>query len=219
MGDTEGNYTFYTYDYPSNGIQNGATDGFALSYQGTVITGQFLSYEGTFTATDGPANGMTSTNIGVSESSSTQTNESLQLSGTGSQYSDFTWQSPATNTKGSINNNQTFSNISGNSDIIKKSGWSEPTNIDYKLYLGTSGLNTTNSIEVGSFTIRDGGSSSDGDSNPTTLTDISFDIDKYENIQAIAIIDGTTNVAELTGNDVDATVDFSGLSIVAPDDG
>ena len=217
VGNTIGNYTFYTWE-PSS-IQNGDPDGLCLSYNGTVISGQFLSYEGTFTATDGPANGITSTNIGVSESSSTQTDESLQLSGTGSQYSDFTWQSPATNTKGSINNNQTFSNISGNSDIIKKSGWNEPTNIDYTLYDVTSGLTTTNSIEVAKFTIRDGGGTNDSDGVSTTLTDISIDIDKYENIQAIAIIDGTTNVAELTGNDVDATVDFSGLSIVAPDDG
>src|SRR5687767_6809688 len=50
--------------YPSNGIQNGAPDGIALVNGTTVI--QFLSYEGTFTATTETANGMTSTNIGVS---------------------------------------------------------------------------------------------------------------------------------------------------------
>jgi hypothetical protein len=32
----------------------------------------------------------------------------LQLSGSGKQYSDFTWQAPASKTKGTMNNNQTF---------------------------------------------------------------------------------------------------------------
>ena len=70
---------------------------------------QFLSYEGQLTATDGPANGVTSTDIGVSETSNTQAGFSLQLSGTGSKYSDFNWQSAATSTAGNKNNNQTFS--------------------------------------------------------------------------------------------------------------
>ncbi|MGC9337758.1 MAG: hypothetical protein ACP5EQ_06655 [Candidatus Cloacimonadia bacterium] len=105
-GITSGNFTIY-YKYIS-GIQNGAPDGMALDYQGTVITGQFLSYEGSFTATDGPANGLTSTDIGVSESGSTPVGESLQLSGSGTQYSEFTWQPPATATAGNLNNGQTF---------------------------------------------------------------------------------------------------------------
>jgi PKD repeat protein len=108
VGSSSGNFTFFYFIYPTNGIQNGAPDGMALSYQGTVITGQFLSYEGTLTATDGPANGMTSTDIGVSESSSTPVGESLQLSGSGTSYSSFTWQPPAAETPGALNNNQTF---------------------------------------------------------------------------------------------------------------
>ena len=105
QGNTVGNYTFFYWE-PSS-IQNGP-DGIALSYNGTLISGQFLSYEGSFSATDGPANGQTSTDVGVSESSTTPTGQSLQLSGTGTQYSDFSWQSPATATKGAINNGQTF---------------------------------------------------------------------------------------------------------------
>ena len=68
-----------------------------------------MSYEGSFTAADGPAIGITSTDIGVSETSSTPIGESLQLGGTGTQYSDFTWNPPAAETKGIINNGQTFS--------------------------------------------------------------------------------------------------------------
>jgi hypothetical protein len=87
-------------------LQNGP-DGFALvNPSGTVI--QFLSYEGSFTATDGAASGMTSVDVGVAESDSTAATESLQLRGTGSQYSDFTWSSPASSTFGSINTSQTI---------------------------------------------------------------------------------------------------------------
>jgi hypothetical protein len=91
-----------------SGIQNGAPDGLALiAADGTTVI-QFLSYEGTFTANDGPASGMTSTDIGVAESSSTPTGESLQLIGTGTQYSDFTWSGPIASTEGLANTGQTL---------------------------------------------------------------------------------------------------------------
>ena len=94
-------------NYPTNGIQNGGPDGIVLlDDQNTVI--QFLSYEGSFTATNGPANGMTSTDIGVSESFSTPIGFSLQLSGTGTTYEDFIWNSPAQNSFGDCNTNQNF---------------------------------------------------------------------------------------------------------------
>lgn len=111
VGNSVGNFTIYYFNYTDAGssIQNGAPDGVALSYNGTLISGQFLSYEGSFTGVGGPADGITSTDIGVSETSSTPVGESLQLSGNGTQYSDFTWQSPATATAGALNNNQTFS--------------------------------------------------------------------------------------------------------------
>lgn len=104
VGASSGNFTFYYYTYPANGIQNGAPDGMALVYQGTVVTDQFLSYEGTLTASDGPAAGLTSVDIGVAEPG--QIGESLQLSGNGTQYSDFVWNPPATETPGNLNNNQ-----------------------------------------------------------------------------------------------------------------
>lgn len=93
--------------YPTNGIQNGPADGIALvNCGGTVI--QFLSYEGVITATNGPANGMTSTDIGVSEAGSTS-GSSLQLTGNGANYSSFTWQTegPASSF-GSLNAGQTI---------------------------------------------------------------------------------------------------------------
>ncbi len=89
------------------GLQNGAPDGLAMvDDEGTVV--QFLSYEGSFTATDGPADDLMSVNIGVSEATTTTVGYSLQLSGTGCAYADFTWQSPAANTSGDVNTYQTF---------------------------------------------------------------------------------------------------------------
>lgn len=92
---------------PDLAIQNGAPDGMALVDDcGTVI--QFLSYEGTFKASGGPAMGMFSTDIGVVESSSTPADYSLQLSGTGKVYEHFTWNEAAENTFGEVNRGQTF---------------------------------------------------------------------------------------------------------------
>ncbi|WKV11841.1 lamin tail domain-containing protein [Marivirga harenae] len=103
-GDNQNNFTIYYLEI--SGIQNGAPDGFSLDYDGTLI--QFISYEGSFTAEDGPANGMVSEDVIVEETTSTPIGESLQLSGSGTAYSNFTWQSPASESKGQLNNGQTF---------------------------------------------------------------------------------------------------------------
>ena len=93
--------------YPTNGVQNGPSDGMALvDSAGTVV--QFLSYEGAITAADGPAQGMSSVDIGVGETNSTAPGTSLQLSGSGSDYGQFSWQGSATQTFGACNNGQSF---------------------------------------------------------------------------------------------------------------
>jgi len=107
-GSTNDGYTFYYYMYPENGIQNGPEDGICIDYQGTAIDGQFISYEGVLTGTDGPATGITSTDIGVYEDSTTEPGNSLQLSGEGTAYSNFIWQWPAVETPGELNNDQSF---------------------------------------------------------------------------------------------------------------
>lgn len=98
---------FGTLWFAISGLQNGAPDGVALvAADGAVL--QFLSYEGEFAATNGPASGISSTDIGMAETSSTPIGQSLQLIGSGVQYSDFAWQSPADGTAGQVNTNQTF---------------------------------------------------------------------------------------------------------------
>lgn len=95
-----------TVFFPISGLQNGAPDGLALDSDGTLI--QFLSYEGVFTASNGVASGVTSTDIGVAETGSTLVGESLQLTGSGTTYENFTWSGPLTNTYDGINTGQTF---------------------------------------------------------------------------------------------------------------
>lgn len=83
-------------NYPTNGIQNGAPDGIALvDNLGGVV--ELLSYEGSFTAVGGPANGLTLPDIGVSQNGSGAIGLSLQRSETGA------WQSEAANTFGTCN--------------------------------------------------------------------------------------------------------------------
>ena len=98
---------FGTLSFTQSGIQNGSPDGLALVDSGSNVV-QFLSYEGTFVAGSGPASGMASTDIGVAESSSTPVGFSLQLTGTGTEYEDFSWAAPAADTFGSVNTGQVF---------------------------------------------------------------------------------------------------------------
>ncbi|MCO6511569.1 MAG: hypothetical protein J5I65_12325, partial [Aridibacter famidurans] len=107
IADQQGGYGTAVIDYPANGIQNGSPDGIALLGPGDEIL-QFLCYEGSFAAVGGVADGVTCTDIGVSEAGSEPIGLSLQLSGSGSTYGDFTWNAPAAHTPGQPNNGQTF---------------------------------------------------------------------------------------------------------------
>ncbi len=101
--DTVNGFAFYTLDIT---LQNGAPDGLALAYDDQVL--QFLSYEGVFTATDGVAAGLESTDIGVSEPANTPLGATLQLTGTGDSYCDFRWELLPAGTYGTLNDGQSF---------------------------------------------------------------------------------------------------------------
>jgi len=79
-----------TIAYAWDPIQNGAPDGMALVDNNGILV-QFLSYEGSFVAVGGEANGIMSTDIGVSESGTTPVGFSLQLVGIGLTYEQFAW--------------------------------------------------------------------------------------------------------------------------------
>ena len=65
-----------------SGLQNGSPDGLAL-VNGSGVVLEFLSYEGSFTATNGPASGTGSTDVGVSEPGSDPVGSSIQLTDAG----------------------------------------------------------------------------------------------------------------------------------------
>ena len=82
-------------NYATNGIQNGAPDGLALVDASSTVV-EFLSYEGVLTASNGPAAGLTSTDIGVAETGSEAAGQSLQRI-------DGVWAPPAASTFGVLN--------------------------------------------------------------------------------------------------------------------
>jgi len=71
-------------------------------------TVELISYEGSFVATSGPAAGMTSVDIGVSEASTTPSGMTLQKTGSGNEGADFTWSGPGRGSPGAPNAGQVF---------------------------------------------------------------------------------------------------------------
>ena len=89
-------------NYPSNGIQNGAPDGIALvgpGVPGPVVI-EFLSYEGSFNAVGGAANGMASTDIGVFEAGTESASPVTSLKRNGATT---IWSGPSPNNFGACN--------------------------------------------------------------------------------------------------------------------
>ena len=76
-------------------IQNGP-DAWALVNASGQVT-EFISYEGAFAATNGPANGLTSTQLPVSETNATGTSRSIQRA------LNSVWYGPRTSTFGACN--------------------------------------------------------------------------------------------------------------------
>jgi hypothetical protein len=68
----------------------------------------FLSYGGVIQAVEGPATGLVSVDIGLTESPQTPSDHSLQLDGSGSVYGNFSWSGPIGQTRGAINTAQIF---------------------------------------------------------------------------------------------------------------
>lgn len=108
-----------TVTWPRDGLQNGPSDGIALiDGNGNVV--EFISYEGAITAADGPAKGLRSRNLPVSESGTAPIGTSLQLTGRGRTANDFQWAPSSTQSFGACNAGQTFGG-SGGGDTVPPS--------------------------------------------------------------------------------------------------
>jgi endonuclease I len=94
-------------EYPRDGLQNGPNDAIALVDAGGAVA-QFLGYEGSVTAASGPAAGLTSDSLPVSEGSGTAAGTSLQLRGSGGAYDDFSWAASSAASFGACNSGQSF---------------------------------------------------------------------------------------------------------------
>ncbi|MFZ4058925.1 MAG: beta strand repeat-containing protein, partial [Ferruginibacter sp.] len=108
---------------------------------------------------------------------------------------------------------------SPNSNIIRNTGFTEPSNVDYYTYQENADLTSANSLEVAQFTIQDGSGVADYDVLNTGLSSITFSITNSSLLRRLAIYDGGT---EITGADVSvtgSTVTFSGLTGLTATDG
>jgi hypothetical protein len=92
-------------------------------------------------------------------------------------------------------NEQSFSLILLlSSDIIRSTGFTEPTNLAYGTYQTTNitaaGAGVGN-IKIAEFTIQDGGGSNDGDGLGTILNSITFTVGNSANVRRLALYDNT----------------------------
>lgn len=197
--------------YPVNGIQNGSPDGIALVDPSSTVV-QFLSYEGTFTAVGGPANGMLSTDIGVSENGSEPVGQSLRLTGTGQFYEDFTWNAPATASFGAVNPGQNFGgadvaptvintspangalNVAANSDVIIT--FSESVNATASAFSIQCPTGTTITFTQ--------------TASPATI----FTLDPNADLPASAVCTVTVNAMQITDQDVNDPPDQMAANFV-----
>lgn len=184
---------YNVYSATIAGIQNGNPDGFSLSDSSGLI--QFLSYGGTFAATNGPASGITSTNVGVAENGSNE-GASLHLTGTGTQYSNFTWAVSAatnSNTKGNTNTGQTINAPVTGTYII------EDLNVGNVTSYEVNGLtaNTTYYYRVRAVS--------------TNSTSANSDIEDVTTAQAAATFGSIAQVVAVVCDGSNATFDVNGL--------
>ncbi len=112
---------------------------------------------------------------------------------------------------------------STSSDIIANAAYTYNSNINYSTYQIATITNTSNSIDLFKFDLRDGGGSADADALPTILTDITFNVTNLSNIRTAALFNGNALVnaapAINTGAGTIAFAGLSGANVTAADGG
>ena len=129
-GDNEhdhvGGLSFVYFDI--NNLRGSAGMALVDGLSGDAVL-QLISYDGTFTAQNGPAAGMESVDVGVSERGGNP-GGSLQLKGSGCQFDHFSFEKTSVATKGHLNTNQAgtcFWNGNTISPSLPTSAAPEPT--------------------------------------------------------------------------------------------
>ena len=157
--DEGAGYGAINFGLPPNGLQNGSPDGFALLDPNGVIL-YFLSYEGTMTASNGSVVGMTSTSIPFSEGGGNPVDNSLQVTGTGNNVNDFSWQAAFAHSRGFLNVGQ----------MITPLTFPAPTVTSSDVFDGSASCGTTG-VVTRTWTVTDACGNSTSLDQVITLTD------------------------------------------------
>lgn len=198
IAEQQNGYGTLHWELPTNGLQNGSPDGLALVDDTNTVV-QFLSYEGSFLASNGPASGQSSTDIGVTESSGTPIGNSLQLVGSnGTEYSDFAWQSPSISSFGSVNTGQSFGGEAGPPALSINEIRIDQPSTDNDEYFEIVGLPGQSLDGVAYLAIGDGSGGSGTIEHVTTLDGLSIPDTGYflaaEHTLSLATPDLTTSL-------------------------
>jgi hypothetical protein len=112
-----------------------------------------------------------------------------------------------------LTNATTLIQPSTSSDIIASAGYTYNSNINYLTHQIATITNTSNSLDLFRFDIRDGGGSADADALPTILNAITFNITNIANIRTAALFNANALVNNAPiFNYGSGTISFSGLS-------
>ncbi len=101
------------------------------------------------------------------------------------------------------------------SDIAVDGLFTYPQNIKHLTYKDTGVITATNSLEVFSLRLRDGGGSLDNDFEPTTLSALTFSVGNSYAIGKAALVANGVKIAEVTT--VGAAIQFTNINLVAND--
>lgn len=101
------------------------------------------------------------------------------------------------------------------SDIAVDGSFIYPQNIQHLTYKDTGVITTTNSLEVFSLRLRDGGGSPDNDFEPTTLSALTFSVGNSYAIGKAALVANGVKIAEVTT--VGSTIQFTNINLIAND--
>jgi len=190
---------FGTVSFLEAGMQNGP-DGLALVDQNESVI-QFLSYEGVFSATDGPAIGLNSEELGVAETNATPVGHSLQLVGAGTTYAHFSWNEPSLGSAGNINPGQDFSVVGSPPEITCPLNIEEETQANLCEAIINFDLAIATDLEDGSLPVLQTMGPPSGSAFPVGETIIEFSaVDSDNNIVScqfsITVIDATPPVMD-----------------------
>ena len=209
--NTDDGYGTLSFTGPAGGIQNGSPDGVALvDANGAVV--QFLSYEGSFTATSGPATGLTSTDIGVAEEPAPGAGASLQLVGAGAAYEDFTWVSSSDDSFGAVNAGQDFIGADATGQVGVRDASVVEGNAGVRQLVFTvrraGGLNGTASVE---YLVNLNGGADGADLAPGTPLRGAIDFAPGESAKRIVV-----GVAGDTAGELNETIEVQLVNRVGP---